>query len=302
MSLVERAEAAGFRHAMCSDHLAPFSMRQGQAGFAWSWLGAALGRTNLTFGTVNAPGQRYHPVVVAQAVATLAEMFEGRFWVAFGTGQLINEHVTGDPWPPKDERNERLLECVRVIRALLAGEVVSSCGRVRVSEARLYTLPRMQPRLFGAAITKETAAWVASWADGLITVYQPEGTMEEVVRAFREAGGQEKPVLLQAQHAFAPTEEEALAGACEQWAQSVLSSQVMTDLPSPQHIDDASKAARPEDVAARVRVASDIRQHLEWVREYEALGFETVYLHNVTRYQREFIDACGSHVLPHFED
>ena len=62
-----RAEEAGFQAAMASDHFAPFSLRQGKAGFVWSWLGAALARTNLSFGTVNAPGQRYHPAIIAQA-------------------------------------------------------------------------------------------------------------------------------------------------------------------------------------------------------------------------------------------
>ncbi len=41
LSLVSLAHGAGFRAAMCSDHFNPWSERQGQSGFAWSWLGAA---------------------------------------------------------------------------------------------------------------------------------------------------------------------------------------------------------------------------------------------------------------------
>lgn len=78
LSDVRRAEAAGFGAAMCSDHFAPWSVRQGQSGFAFAWLGAALATTALPFGLVNAPGQRYHPAVVAQALATLTAMFPGR--------------------------------------------------------------------------------------------------------------------------------------------------------------------------------------------------------------------------------
>ena len=47
---VKHAEAAGFTAAMCSDHLEPWSTDQGQSGYAWSWLGAALNATNLPFG------------------------------------------------------------------------------------------------------------------------------------------------------------------------------------------------------------------------------------------------------------
>src|SRR5215212_6985233 len=117
-----RAQDAGFQFGMSSDHFSPWSSDQGHSGFAWSFLGAALAVTELTFGVVNAPGQRYHPAIIAQAAASLSEMFPGgRLWVAVGTGENSNEHITGDPWPPKAERNARLLECVEVIRALFAG-------------------------------------------------------------------------------------------------------------------------------------------------------------------------------------
>src|ERR671917_1574895 len=124
----KHAEAAGFGAIMSSDHFSPWSERQGESGFAWSWLGAALASTSLPFRVVNAPGQRYHPAIVAQAMATLAEMFPGRLWVCLGTGEASNEHITGARWPPKPERNARLAECVEVIRAMLAGEEVTHHG------------------------------------------------------------------------------------------------------------------------------------------------------------------------------
>ena len=72
---VQLAEQAGFRSAMCSDHFHPWSERQGESGFAWSWLGAALQATSLPFGVVTVPGGwRYHPAIVAQAAATLASI------------------------------------------------------------------------------------------------------------------------------------------------------------------------------------------------------------------------------------
>ena len=37
--------------------------RQGESGYAWSWLGAALASTSFSLGVVTAPGQRYHPVI-----------------------------------------------------------------------------------------------------------------------------------------------------------------------------------------------------------------------------------------------
>src|SRR5215210_2252041 len=121
LAAMREAEAAGFRRAWCSDHFSPWSERQGQSGFAWSWLGDAMQATGLSYGVVNAPGQRYHPAIVAQASASLQAMFPDRFWLALGTGEAANEHITGGGWPRKSIRNARLRECVDIIRALHAG-------------------------------------------------------------------------------------------------------------------------------------------------------------------------------------
>src|ERR1700742_1338196 len=91
---VQQAEQAGFTAGMSSDHFSPWSVRQGESGFAWSFLGAALASTSLPFGVVNAPGQRYHPAIIAQAAASLSEMFPERLWIAPRTGEAANEHIT----------------------------------------------------------------------------------------------------------------------------------------------------------------------------------------------------------------
>src|SRR5688500_7810623 len=95
LRIASRAAQAGFTVAMCSDHFHPWREQQGLSGFAWSGVGPALQATGMSFGTVCAPGQRYHPAVVAQAAATLSEMFPDRFWLALGSGEALNESITG---------------------------------------------------------------------------------------------------------------------------------------------------------------------------------------------------------------
>ena len=186
---VQRAEEAGFDAAMCSDHIEPWSARQGHSGFAWSWLGAALATTGLRFGVVNAPGQRYHPAIIAHASATLASMFPGRFWMALGSGENMNEHITGDPWPQKDTRQRRLEECVDVIRRLHDGGEVTHHGLVTVEQARIWDVPEPRPQLIAPAVSVETARRSAAWADGLVTVNQPHGKLKEMLAAYRDNGG-----------------------------------------------------------------------------------------------------------------
>ena len=294
----QRAAQAGFAHGMCSDHFYPWSHRQGHSGFTWSWLGAALQATPLSFGTVCAPGQRYHPAIIAQAAATLAEMYPDRLWVAVGSGEALNEAITGDPWPPKGDRNERLRECVDVMRALWAGEEVTLDSHVKVSRARLFDRPLRPPLIVGAALSAETARWMGSWVDAMATIAGPRDTMREVVDAFREGGGEGKPMFLQVAMSYAPTDEEALAAARDQWTQVALAPEQLADVSSPDEFDRLTRGVTAEQVAEKIRVSSDIEHLIALMHEDAEMGFQRLYLHNVARdHQERFIDVCGERVL-----
>ena len=298
LKAVTHAEEAGFSRAMCSDHFTPWSERQGESGFAWSWLGAALQATELSFGVVNAPGQRYHPAVIAQAAATLAEMFPDRFWIAVGSGEFANEHITGDSWPNKTLRNARLRECVDVMRALFSGEIVDHDGLVRVDRARLWTLPESPPLLIGAAVSAETAGWAGGWADGLITIAQPTDVLRKIVDAFRDGGGEDKRLALQVHLSWASSEDEALEIAHDQWRTNVFSPPLCWDLATVEEFDEAARHVRPEDMRDAVLISSDLDQHIDWLSGLAELGFDEIYLHHVGQQQHGFIDAFGEHVLP----
>ncbi|MEU4626909.1 TIGR03885 family FMN-dependent LLM class oxidoreductase [Actinoplanes sp. NPDC023801] len=291
------AERAGFDAAMCSDHFSPWSARQGQSGFAWSWLGAAMQATNLSFGVVNAPGQRYHPAIIAQAIGTLADMFPDRLWVAMGSGEFSNEHITGGKWPRKEVRNARLRESVDVIRDLLAGEQVSRDGLVTVDRARLWTRPEVTPPLIGAAVSVETARWCAEWADGLATVNAPEEQMRAVIDAYRGAGGR-GPVCLQVHLSWAPSQREAEEIAHDQWRSNIFAPPVCWDLATAEEFDVVSENVTVEQVAEVVNISADPEEHVERLRRYAALGFDRIYLHHVGQDLMPFIETFGAKVLP----
>jgi coenzyme F420-dependent glucose-6-phosphate dehydrogenase len=296
---VQLAEQAGFGSAMCSDHFHPWSDMQGESGFAWSWLGAALQATSLSFGVVTVPGGwRYHPAIIAQAAATLAEMFPGRFWIAPGSGELLNEHITGGYWPHKAERNTRLHEAVEIIRALWAGETVTHQGLLRCEEAKLYTRPATPPLIVGAALSPETAEWMGGWADALVTVVGPRDRMQKIIDAFRRGGGEDKPLYLQAQVSFAGTDEEARRAALEQWRTVSFPSAVLAELRMPAQFDAAAQYLRVEDLEGKIRMSADPERHVEWLREDIEMGFTEINIHNVSRDQERFIQVFGEHVLP----
>lgn len=295
---VQQAERAGFDMAMCSDHFAPWSTRQGHSGFAWSWLGAALATTNLRFGTVNAPGQRYHPAIVAQASATLAEMFPGRFWVALGSGQNMNEHITGAKWIGKDQRQERLEESVEVIRRLHAGEEVTYRGRhVTVERARVYSLPPEPPALIGPALSPATAARAATWADGLVTINTELEAMREIVTAYRENGGP-GPLALQVHVSIAPTMSEARDIARDQWQNHPFPEPIGHDTATPEDFDLIGRFVPDEAIAGSVVVTDSVSGLVEQLREHEQLGFDEVYLHHVAQDQGPFLELAERELLP----
>ncbi|HUE88113.1 MAG TPA: LLM class flavin-dependent oxidoreductase [Vicinamibacterales bacterium] len=208
--------------------------------------------------------------------------------------------ITGQPWPPKDDRKARLRECAGMMRALWAGETVTMRGHVMAQSARLYVRPEASPLLIGAAVSAETAGWVGEWADGMITVAGPRDTLREVVEAFRATGGG-KPMFLQVPLSFAPSDEEALAAAMDQWRQAVVAPEKLADLSSPEAFDRETADAQPADVVSKVRVSSDIERHIAWLHEDAAMGFDRIYVHNVARdHQERFIGEFAEHVLPRF--
>jgi len=298
LALVQAAQAAGFDSAMCSDHFHPWSDAQGHCGHAWTWLGSAMATTTLPFGVVTSPVGRYHPAVIAQAAATLAQMHGERFWLAVGSGEALNESITGERWPPKQARNARLREAVDVMRALWKGEQVDHHGAIVVQQARLYTRPAKPLPILAAALTPRTARWAGGWADGLITISAKREKMRGVIDAFRDGGGDGKPVHLQVKLSFADNESDALDGAHQQWRTNVLEGAVSEQLRQPAQFEAAAAHVRPEDMREAVRVSADLQRHAAWLHEDLELGVDQVYLHNVNRGQRGFIDRFGEQVLP----
>jgi probable non-F420 flavinoid oxidoreductase len=298
LDLARAAEAAGFDAAMCSDHFAPWTEAQGHSGGAWPWLGAALQATRLSFGTVSAPGYRYHPAVLAQSAATLSALYPERLWLALGSGEALNEQVATTHWPRKAERNVRLRRCADAIRALWAGEVVTDPS-IGVFEARLYDRPERPPLLAGAALTAATAEWMGGWTDALITAAQDRETMRSIVEAFRRGGGRGKPMFLQAVLSYAANDTAAIDAAYQQWRALVLRSDVLATLRSPSEFEAAAVGVPRHAVREKFRVSADLARHVTWLEDDFAMGFERVYLHNVNRSgQRAFIETFGREVLP----
>src|SRR5690349_2183773 len=208
-----QAETAGFEAGfMVSEHFHPWTPQQGQAAYAWSFMGALGQRTSLRFGTaVTFPGFRYHPAVIAHAAATLGAMFPGRFWLGLGAGEALNEHIIGGEWPEIGIRASMLFEAIEMIAKLVTVEVLRHHGRhFKLESARLYTRPEEPVPIYVATAGPLNAKRTGRLADGLITVGAADAKIQNIWKACdegcREAGRDptKMPKLLQIHVSWAP--------------------------------------------------------------------------------------------------
>lgn len=225
----------------------------------YSWLGSVLEGTRFPISFITTPGQRYHPAVVAQAIAILAQMYPARISVELGSGEALNEHITGEKWLSKNDRNARLHECATIIRRLLDGDDVNHHGLVKVNKARLYTLPEIVPPLFAAALTEKTATWVGNWADGLITTSRSIHQLKNIIHAFRQGGGDNKPVHVKLTFCYDRNQRIAEQQAYDQWRSNCIAPEFLANLRTVSDFDQRSAEVTLEEVMETIPVVSDKR-------------------------------------------
>ena len=186
------AEAAGFSGVMAADHVQPWVPAQGNAAFVWAFMAGAAEHTKGDIGPgVTCPSFRQHPAIIAQAAATMAAMYPGRFWLGLGSGEALNEHVVADYWPEAPERIARLFEAIEIMRKLFTGKDVKHKGEFyKMETMRIWTMPDEPPPIYVATAGPLTAEKTGRLCDGLITVGAPEGKIEGIFERF-EKGAKE---------------------------------------------------------------------------------------------------------------
>ena len=292
------AEDHGFEHAMISDHLHPWVSAQGHAPFVWGVLGAiaeVTDRLHVATG-VTAPIVRMHPVVVAHAAATAAVLLPDRFALGLGTGELLNEHVTGASWPRAGVRRRMLGEAIDLIKNLFDGDEVNHEGDYfTVEYAQLFTRPTTPPPIWVAASGARTARFAGEVADGLIGL-EPDPSL---VGVFEEAGGGGKPRVAQLHVCWASDEAEARATAVRMWPNGALPASMLADLARPAQFEDAAALVDEGDVAQAVLCGPDPEPMARAVQRFAAAGFTRVYVHQVGSDQKGFLAFWCSEVRPY---
>lgn len=290
------AEESGFDFISISDHFHPWISEQGHSPFVWSVLGAIAASTDeIEVGVgVSCPIMRIHPAIYAQAVATTAVLLDGRFTWGVGTGEALNEHILGDPWPTADIRLEMLEEALEVIRLLWEGDSVTHRGKhFTVEDATIFDVPSELPPIVVSAFAESSAELAAQSGDGLWTT----GTKGEVIEAYKSAGGT-GPIWSQLSLCWDEDRDKALERAHRMWPNTGLPGQLAQDLRTVEHMEQATRLVKPDDLEGTMPIGPDPEPLIQSINEAESAGIEYIYMHQIGNPLRGFLDFWVDEIEP----
>ena len=299
VDIAELAEATGFDFVSISDHFHPWIDAQGHSPFVWSILGAIAERTErVEVGIgVTCPIMRIHPVVLAQATATVANLLPGRFTWGVGTGEALNEHITGEKWPTAPDRLAMLEEAVEIVRELWSGEQTSYEGvHFVVENARIYDPPPGPVPIVVSAFGPKAVELAARIGDGLWVT----GGSNDGIQGWREAGGS-GPVWSQITVCWGEDRDAAIELAHRTWPNSAVPGQLSQDLPTPTHFEQASQLVTPEVVAESTPCGPDVAPIVEQCRQAIEDGVTHLYVHQIGPDQEGFCRAWTEEILPELQ-
>lgn len=292
----QQAEERGFEFALISDHYHPWVEQQGESPFVWSTLGGIAQVTDeIRVGTgVTCPTMRYHPAIIAQATATVANMFDDRFFFGIGTGERLNEHVEGHRWPPHHVRIEMLEEAVEIIRELWTGDMHSYDGYYyTVENAQVFTLPDETPPIYAAASGPKAAAAVADFGEGFIST----APKQELVQVYENNGGS-GPKYGMMHVCVSESTDEAKQTVKQYWPNTAVPNK--TELAVPKHFEKAAEKLSVDQMVEHIPLGNDPQNHIDMIQQYEDAGFDHVWVHQIGQDQDAFFQFHEEHILPEF--
>ena len=295
----QAAEQAGFRYLWASDHIQPWQDNEGHSMFPWITLALVGQRTkHVPFGTgVTCPIYRYHPATVAHAFASLAILYPGRVFLGLGTGERLNEQAATTQFGPYQERHDRLVEAIQLIRQLWSGQRISFQGPYfQTNQLKLYDLPSSPPPIFVAAGGPKSAHLAGQYGDGWIAEADSMKD-QKLVAAFNQGArdsGRNPATLGKRAEMFAVVGNETeINDAAELWRFTGGA----VDQPNPVEIQRAAQVNPLDKVIAGWTAGTDPATHIGAVQAVLDTG-ATPFMHFAQQDPIAAIEFYRTQVLP----
>ena len=301
----ELAAEAGYDFVWTSDHFHPWFHTDAEAGFAWSWLGAAAERLDVPIGTCVTPAsEHYHPALMAQSFATLQEMHDERVVLGLSTGEAMNETPLGHDWPEYSVRRERLEETLEIVKLLWEShDFVDYEGEhFDLDGAHLYTKPDERPEIHVAANGPATASLTSEYGDGFITVITGDEYTERLypaVRRYTEDEGRDPDAIettLLIIASYDPDYEAAVESTRPWWA----TTQDVFDraLANPKDIEAEGEKATTGEIEEKFLIADDPVTIAEQLETYAEMGFDRIAIGNTSPDPELLFEVMSDEIIP----
>lgn len=297
----QAAERAGFRYLWASDHLQPWQDNEGHAMFPWLTLALLSQRTSTaSFGTgVTCPIYRYHPATVAQAFASLAVLAPNRAFLGVGTGERLNEQAATTQFGPYQERHDRLIEAIQLIRQCWSGQRISFAGRFfQTSQLKIYDLPPTPPQIFVAASGPKSARLAGQYGDGWISqaaAFKDPALVSAFTQGAQASGRDPKALGKRAELFAVVGDQNEINYAAQLWR--FTGAGVNLDQPNPVDIQHAAEKTPLDKVARNWTTGTDSAVHVKALQDLLNLG-ATPFVHFPQRDPSTAIEFYRTNVLP----
>lgn len=301
------AEQVGFEMFGASDHFYPWTHTGKGCAFAWTWLSAVAARTKRPpVGTVvTAPILRYNPTIIAQAFATMEQMFPGRVFLGLGAGEAVNEVPAGCPWPSPAERVKRLEEAMIIIKSLWTKEETTFDGEYfRLKKTRLYAKPIGHIPMLLAAGKQKTLELAGKYSDGLIAVPQLTDpyTMSTFESAARKAGRDPSKLVRHLNFGVSYDKDyDKAMSACMQEAATLLPFLFKYEVSDPKEVESYSHFINPEELAKNWLITTDPEDCVKVIEKYTKAGFTHYHVQSISPDEEGFVRMMGEKVIPSFK-
>ncbi len=258
------------------------------------------------------PTFRYNPAVIAQAFATMGELYPGRIFLGVGTGEALNEIATGfrgageQTWPEFKERFARLREAISLMRALWTEDRVNFEGEYySTHDASIYDRPSSPIPVYVAAGGPVVARYAGRAGDGFICTSGKGMSLytDDLIPAVKEGAAKAERSfddidrMIEIKLSYDTDYDTALENT-RFWAPLALSKEQKHDITDPVEMEKAADALPIEQIASRWIVGADPDEVVAQIAQYVDAGLNHLVFHAPGQDQRRFLELFERDLAP----
>lgn len=312
IKLAKRAVEAGFEGVWIGDHFHPWIDSRPYTHHVFPWFGSMMSEIpDVPVGTsVSCPMLRYRPALFAQAVATLDNMYPGRFNLGVGVGEALNEAHFIDEWPNWGERARMLIEAIDLMRQLWEGEsYVSFDGDYfQHDNIKIYTKPKDRISIHWAGWGPKSCELAGRFADHLLTVATPDALENRIVpnlrKGLKKANRDFADVDVTSEFTANIGEPSELVDEIRQRGEHI-PNESQLDNPDPRDIQEVADAELAEMSDAEIReqqnITNDTEEIIEKLVAMEKSGATRVLVGSTCGDPHRTIKAFEDEIIPYFD-